>query len=210
MVRGIARWTDGRDELEGPDLRRMTEDVARDPTTWAAYRRAVLDAFDRSAGRYEMRLDRDHLTPLRDAIRRVSEPRRALDLGCGTGVGAEAIARTFPDAWVCGIVLSERMLRAGLGRHGGGWRPVVGDAATLPFADGAFDLVSSVAAPLFATETARVLALGGTVILTFPLGESTPIFLPASEVERGLSASGLRDIDHGRVGRGTFTVARKL
>jgi ubiquinone/menaquinone biosynthesis C-methylase UbiE len=195
--------------MEGPNLRRMTEEVARDPTTWATYRRAVLDAFDRSAGRYELRLDRDHLTPLREAIRRVSEPRRALDLCCGTGVGAEAIARNFPDAWVCGLDLSERMVRAGLDRHGGGWRPVVGDAATLPFADGAFDLVSSVAAPLFATETARVLASRGTVILTFPLAEATPIFLPPSAIERGLRASGLGDIEHGRVGRGTFTVGRK-
>jgi SAM-dependent methyltransferase len=185
----------------------MTE-VARYPSTWPTRRRAVLDAFDRSAGRYEMRLDRDHLTRLREAIRRVSEPRRALDLGCGTGVGAEAIARTVLHAGLSAR-LSDRMARAGLGRHGGGWRPVVGDAATVPFADGAFDLVSSVAAPLFATETARVHASRGPVILTFPLAEATPIFLPPPDVERWLRASGLGDIEHGRVGRGTFTLGRK-
>ncbi|MFO0952227.1 MAG: methyltransferase domain-containing protein [Isosphaeraceae bacterium] len=72
-------------------------------------------------------------------------PVRILDIGCGTGVFAERVRQTFPNATVWGIDLVSGMLRKGTER----WRrcsgvvqPVQGDSERLPFADGSFDVLT--------------------------------------------------------------------
>ena len=67
--------------------------------------------------------------------------RLVLDLGAGGGVAGQA-ALAAGARRVVGVDLSEGMLRHAPGPpRGGGWRPVVADAAVLPFRDGCFDLV---------------------------------------------------------------------
>ena len=192
------------------DLRRMTEEVARYPKAWTSFREKVKAEFDRSAEMYDGRLGPDHLAPLAAALDRVEAPRTALDIGCGTGVAADFIAEMFPSTLVCALDISERMIRVGLAKERTRrLRFLVADASLLPFGDSTFDLVCLVAVPIFATELARVLTDGGRAIATFPLGKETPIFLPASELERAFRRAGVVDIEHGTSGRGTWTLAAR-
>lgn len=72
-------------------------------------------------------------------------PFRVLDVGCGTGLFASHLREAFPSARVWGVDLVPGMLAKGRDR----WRrlaehvtPVQGDSERLPFADGAFDLIT--------------------------------------------------------------------
>jgi ubiquinone/menaquinone biosynthesis C-methylase UbiE len=93
-------------------------------------------------------------------------PRRALDIGTGTGRNLELL-KSAGAASVTGIDLSSRMLSYGSGR----FPRVRGDAQKLPFKAGSFDLVSSSLmcgdVPHLADwigEAARVLARGGHLV----------------------------------------------
>ena len=107
----------------------------------------------------------------------LTEPRRMLDVGCGTGRWAAEMAAEFPGASVVGLDLVlptnvEPML-APLGSLAGNVAFVEGDAlAGLPFADGAFDYVHmallysdlpAVHWPGLIREMARVTRPGGWV-----------------------------------------------
>jgi malonyl-CoA O-methyltransferase len=79
-------------------------------------------------------------------------PERVLDVGCGAGSGVARLSAAYPSAHVAGLDLSEAMLRqraTGLRERlprwlGGSPAPlVVGDAARLPIADAAVDLIFS-------------------------------------------------------------------
>ena len=93
-------------------------------------------------------------------------PRRALDVGTGTGRNLELL-RVAGAVTIAGLDLSPSMLA-----HGSGLFPrVCGDAQRLPFRSASFDLVSSslMCGDLpdlgaWITEAARVLAWGGHLI----------------------------------------------
>ncbi|NQT88134.1 ubiquinone/menaquinone biosynthesis methyltransferase [bacterium] len=105
---------------------------------------------------------------------------RCLDIGCGTGDVALEALRQCPEARVTGIDPSRRMLALAEAKSGGRVRYVVGDALSLPFADGSFAGVvmafcfRNVADRLLAArEMRRVLAPGGRAVileLTTPEG----------------------------------------
>lgn len=86
----------------------------------------------------------------RAIIRRIREqfgdrPLKILDVGCGTGVFAARIREAFPKATVWGMDLVAGMLNQGAARwrhHAGQVQPVQGDSEQLPFATGAFDIVT--------------------------------------------------------------------
>ena len=102
-------------------------------------------------------------------------PLRVLDIGCGTGAFAERIRDDLPGARVWGVDLVAGML-AGGGRR---WRlhrehvqPVQGDSERLPFATGAFDVVTCANSfhhyphqDRAITEMHRVLRPGGRMML---------------------------------------------
>jgi len=102
-------------------------------------------------------------------------PRVVVDLGCGLGSGALALASRYPDAQVLGLDSSRPMLRAAAAR---GAAVVGGDAESLPLAAHVADVVLlSLVLPwcrpdvVFA-QVARVLAEGG-VVLFATLGPDT-------------------------------------
>ena len=100
---------------------------------------------------------------------------RVLDLGCGTGELARALAAA--GFGVTGCDISAEMLRQAVGTPGGcaGWVRLEPDWRSLPFASASFDAVVAasvleyVAEPAAVlAECARVVSSGGVVLYTVP------------------------------------------
>jgi ubiquinone/menaquinone biosynthesis C-methylase UbiE len=104
-----------------------------------------------------------------------SRPLRILDVGCGTGVFAARIREALPTATVWGVDLVSGMLTKGADRwkhHAGRIVPIQGDSERLPFATGAFDLVTCANSfhhyphqDRAVAEMLRVLSPGGRLML---------------------------------------------
>jgi malonyl-CoA O-methyltransferase len=99
-------------------------------------------------------------------IIRAAKPRRALDVGTGTGRGLVALEAAGARVAI-GVDLSLAMLR----RRGVDSPCVCADAVRLPFGDGAFDVIASSLMVgdvpdlrPWVIEAARVLARGGTLV----------------------------------------------
>jgi arsenite methyltransferase len=100
---------------------------------------------------------------------------RVLDVGCGPGLLAAEMAQVVgPGGHVVGLEISPNMLAVARSHSPAGGRIslVQGDATALPFADGAFDAVTSTQVFEYlaevataAAEVARVLRPGGRVLL---------------------------------------------
>ncbi len=105
---------------------------------------------------------------------RVAEGRRALDAGCGTGYGVEALARRA--ASVTGVDSAEEAVHyARAHSHAGNVRYLQASATVLPFAAAAFDLITAfeVIEHLpdwrdLLSETRRVLAPSGLFLVSTP------------------------------------------
>ena len=92
---------------------RLTTDlVVRQPRLWSFLRRPMRVIFDRLAPQWdELRSSTDAYAPYEAALERVGPPpKRALDLGTGTGGAAFLVARRFREAEVVGADLAERMI----------------------------------------------------------------------------------------------------
>ncbi len=106
---------------------------------------------------------------------------RILEVGCGRGVGLEAIARTWRPHALTGVDIEGHLLDEARGRLRHAGVPVTlvrADVRSLPLPDGAFDLVIDfgtcyhVARPESALrEIARVLAPGGLFVHESPLAQ---------------------------------------
>jgi ubiquinone/menaquinone biosynthesis C-methylase UbiE len=68
-------------------------------------------------------------------------PRRILDIGCGTGILTERLARELDAELVCGCDFSMGMLEQAVTRRSGPW--VQADAQRLPLLSGSVDVVVS-------------------------------------------------------------------
>jgi len=102
-------------------------------------------------------------------------PIRILDVGCGTGVFAAKIRQALPNAQVVGVDLVVGMLAKGSERwkrHADAVFPVQADSERLPFARGAFDVVTCANSfhhyphqDRAVAEMRRVLRPGGRLLL---------------------------------------------
>lgn len=156
----------------------------------------------------------EHLAPLAVAVTKIDRrPERALDIGTGTGAAALFVAREFPHASVRGVDISEEMIRQAKAKVGldpdGRVAFRVADAAALPFEDASFDLVTQLNMPPFFAEIARVLRHGGHAIIAASSAERTPFWTPDPVLERGFTRNGMVCVKSGRMGSGSYFVARK-
>jgi SAM-dependent methyltransferase len=177
--------------------RLVTDAVVRRPVLWRLLRRPLRTMFDGLAPTWETRIGPHHLGALDLALADVPAPRRALDLGTGTGVVAKALAERYPEAEVVGIDLSPGMIeeaRRQLPEELAGRVTFeVGDAAALACPDAAFELVVLSNMIPFYDELARVVAPGGTLVFSFSKGAGTPIYVAPDRLRRELGARGFAE-----------------
>ena len=195
---------------------RLTTDlVVRRPRLWFLLRGPIRFQFDRLAPQWDSIRDTETAyAPYEAALERVDPPpKRALDLGTGTGGAAFAIARRFPEAEVIGLDLAERMIEHARRNLTDDLRGrvqfEVGDAAKLPHEDRSFDLVGLSNMIPFFDELDRVLAPGGFLIVAFSGGAETPIYVPPERLRAELGRRGFSDFADFSTDPGTALLARK-
>lgn len=194
--------------------RLVTSVVVRSPSLWRVFRTPMRRQFDRLGPRWDTLRDPDHLASYEAALASLDgAPRRALDLGTGTGAGAFAIARRWPEAEVVGVDLAEGMVEEARRKTppelAGRVRFEQADAARLPFPDASFELVGLANMIPFFDELERVLAPGGAAVFGFSLGEKTPIYVPPARLRPELERRGFSDFAEIQAGKGSALVARK-
>ena len=122
----------------------------------------------------------------------------ALDVGCGTGALAYALAPHVKD--VVGVDESEEYLAAAREHAPANCTFVVGNATALPFPYGDFDLVGCLRVlhhvrrpELVVSEIARVTRRGGLILIADQLGDVDPLrSLERDRFERARDASHTR------------------
>jgi ubiquinone/menaquinone biosynthesis C-methylase UbiE len=161
------------------------------PLDSRAYRRDI-GRYDDLADKYEdMKVQsiRDKIhTGFLDWLAKsgITEPKRILDVGCGTGALLRAFAQRFPDAELTGVDISPKMLQEAEARQTDGRAKFLqAPAEELPLEDGQFDLVVSTicfhhwqSRVRGIAEVRRVLAPGGRFGLVdhFAIGWLRPTF----------------------------------
>lgn len=177
--------------------RAVTDVVVRRPLLWRLLRGRLRSMFEAIAPTWETRIGPHHLAALRLALDDLRPPRRALDVGTGTGVAARDVAARFRETEVTAVDLSPRMLEEAGAHLPDGLRDRVrfrvADAAALPFADRVFELVTLVNAIPFFDELTRITATGGHVVLSYSRGAATPIYVPPERLRRELGRRGFAE-----------------
>jgi SAM-dependent methyltransferase len=196
-----------RPEMAGPDhpIRKMTREIAFEPGAWTPERKTkVAELFDTMAPEWNKRTSAERQEPLRDALARSGTLPDGLcvEIGSGTGASTPDLADRFEA--VVALDLSREMLRHAPAQPG---HRVQGDASMLPLADGSAACMVLVNALLFPTEMNRVLRAPGTLLWVSSLGEFTPIYLAANDVEKALPGewSGVA----GEAGWGSWVALRR-
>jgi ubiquinone/menaquinone biosynthesis C-methylase UbiE len=130
-------------------------------------------------GHYEHRLTSYWLKAMPEAVARLEAGGRALDVGCGVGRVAIALAKAFPKAEIVGLDRDEESIRrarklAAADKLGDRIRFVVGTTGELP-TDGGFDLITAcdcvhdLAEPLKTLQEIRALLKpDGTLFIVEP------------------------------------------
>lgn len=156
----------------------------------------------------------EKLGSLESALAQLSaDPRRAADIGTGTGAGALLLARRYPTAWIEGVDPSAQMLstaRANANRRGVAVRYAEGTADRLPLKSGSTDLLTYVNAPVDFFEAFRALRQGGALIVCFTSGDNTPFYATPHTLRRLAKRAGLIAAGAAGAGAGEYFIASKL
>lgn len=176
-------------------------------------RRPLRRQFDRLAPQWDRIVGPGHLAALEAALAELPPPRRALDVGTGTGNAAFLVAERFPDAEVTGVDVSPAMVAAAEAKIppalAGRVRFLAADASALPLPDGGFDLVTLANAIPFFAELDRVLAADGTVLVSYSHGPATPIWVPPETLRARFAERGFSHFADFVAGDATCLLARR-
>jgi SAM-dependent methyltransferase len=152
------------------------------------------------------------LTPLAAAVLHVPAPERALVVESGDGDGVLFLAREFPAARIRGVDSSAALVRAASARVGldpeGRVAFKQGAPGSLPYPDDFFDLVAQLRGQPAPAEVARVLRLGGHLVLA---NSRPPRALARAQEKlsrRRLARRGFVAVEEAEAGNGNFLVAR--
>jgi SAM-dependent methyltransferase len=192
--------------------RLVTNLVVRWPATWRLFRGLMRTQFDKLAPVWDCGREPSAFAALDEALASIDgEKRAALDVGTGTGEAALAVLRRWPTARVLGIDLSEPMIAAARRKapSGSDVEFRVGDAADVDMPDASFDLITAANMIPFFEELARVLVPGGHLVVSFSVGDATPIYVPPERLRAELARRGFADFAEFSSGRSTAFVARK-
>jgi ubiquinone/menaquinone biosynthesis C-methylase UbiE len=187
----------------------VTEIVVRRPMLWRLFRRPLRGQFDKLAPVWDSMRRLDTFAPVEAALARLgSPPRRALDLGTGTGAVARLVAERFPEAEVVGVDISAEMIdQARRLTDSPRISYQVADAQRLPFEDASFDLIALGNMIPFFDELARVAAPSGHVLVAYSAGAETPIYVTARRLRDELGRRGFAEFAELSAGRGTAFLA---
>lgn len=189
--------------------RLVTDIVVRAPFLWRVFRGRMRRNFDQLAPEWDAtRVSRERLTAIIAALDATGAPRRALDVGTGTGAVARLISERWPAAEVTGVDVSPGMIEEA--RRLGSERYEVGDASALPYEDASFDLVTLNNMIPFFDELARVTAPGGYAAIAYSMGAKTPIWVPLERVRDELQRRGFVHVADFESGGGVSLLARRL
>lgn len=141
-----------------------------------------------------LRFEAERTQPAVDLARRIplGRPQRILDVGCGPGNSSRVLARTFPEAAVCGIDSSEAMIARARADHPDLSFRVCDAATDLPTLGGGFDVVFSNACiqwipnhPALVKNLLALLRPGGILAVQTPMNEDAPIHRIIRELVTG-------------------------
>jgi ubiquinone/menaquinone biosynthesis C-methylase UbiE len=167
--------------------------VAHAPWLWPVIRGPVTRFWNRMAGSWDANESPNRTNSMRQALPEFETPRRILEIGSGTGSGAQILKQQFPPSEITGVDLSPEMVRiATVKVPGVTFEPA--DAARLPFEDASFDLVVQNNVPVYFDELVRVLAPGGHVLITSTFGPNTPYYTPHNVLRKRFQKLGLTDL----------------
>jgi len=191
-----------------------TNQVVRRPRAWRLLRGLTRLQFERLAPVWDRMRSPEAFAALEAALDSIeTAPRRALDVGTGTGAAAFILAQRWPEADIVGVDLAGGMLAEARRKAPPELADRVhfeeADAERLPFANGSFDLVTLSNMIPFFDELARVLQPDGSIVFAFSGGDETPIYVPPERLREELSRRGFADFADFAAGSGTALVARK-
>lgn len=186
-------------------MRKVTRQIAFEPGAWDSERkRKVAELFDGLSEDWNSRFTAEESwQPIDDAIARGGAMHGpVVEVGAGTGLATQRLARSFGQ--VVAVDVSQGMLQRFVEPTAS---PILGDAASLPVADGSVGTLVAVNAFLFPEEYDRVLAEDGALLWINSLAEDTPIHLPVSDVVDALPGSW--DAITAEAGWGLWAVIRR-